>query len=322
MKQKLLVTGGAGFIGSHLVELLLREGYAVRVLDSLVYGHREWVDERAEFLGGDVRNLSDCERAAEGCSAVFHMAAMSRSAASLDQINVCTESNIIGTQNMLAAAKATGVTKFIYSGSSTYYGSQAAPHHEQMRGQFLNFYGLTKYVGEEYSLLYDRMYGLPTVVLRYFNVYGLRQPTEGIYALVLGIFLKLAAEGKPLTIHGTGDQRRDFVHVRDVAAANLAALRSPVRGEIFNVGSGENISVQELANLISSDQTYSPRRAADAEVTLADIGKTRQVLGWSPTVPFNDGLAELQAMHGLRKLADALENLQHLGHKAAALRES
>jgi UDP-glucose 4-epimerase len=139
---------------------------------------------------------------------------------------------------------------------------------------------------------------------------------------VLGIFLKLAAEGKPLTIHGTGDQRRDFVHVRDVAAANLAALRSPVRGEIFNVGSGENISVQELANLISSDQTYSPRRAADAEVTLADIGKTRQVLGWSPTVPFNDGLAELQAMHGLRKLADALENLQHLGHKAAALRES
>jgi nucleoside-diphosphate-sugar epimerase len=321
MKQKLLVTGGAGFIGSHLVELLLREGYAVRVLDSLVYGRREWVDEQAEFLHGDVRNHTDCERAAEGCSAVFHMAAMSRSAASLDQIHVCTESNIVGTQNMLAAAKAAGAGKFVYSGSSTYYGSQAAPHHEEMRGQFLNFYGLTKYVGEEYSLMYDRMYGLPTVVLRYFNVYGMRQPTEGIYALVLGIFLKLAAEGKTLTIHGTGEQRRDFIHVRDVAAANLAALRSPVRGEVFNVGSGENLSVQELANFISPDQAYGPRRTADAEVTLADMTKTRGVLGWSPAVSFAEGLAELHASQGLRNLADTLASLRHAAVESAALQE-
>lgn len=291
-----LVTGGAGFIGSHLVEALVARGARVRVLDNLSLGRREWVPREAEFIEGDIRNLETCMAAVSGCEGVFHMAAMSRSAASIDAIELCTSANVLGTQNVLAAARAAGVRKVVYSGSSTYYGNRAAPHHEDLPGDFLNFYGLSKYVGEEYCLMFDRLYGVPSVVLRYFNVYGPRQPEEGVYALVLGIFLRRAAAGLPLVIHGTGEQRRDFVHVRDVAAANIAAYESDVRGVRFNVGKGESISVKELADMISSEQEYAPRRAADAEVTLADLSRIQKALGWEPKVRFSEGLSELQAL--------------------------
>jgi UDP-glucose 4-epimerase len=224
------------------------------------------------------------------------MAAMSRSAASLDKIETCTSANVTGTQNVLIAAKAAGVRKVVYSGSSTYYGNQPVPHREDMAGDFLNFYGLSKYVGEEYCLMFDRLYELPCVVLRYFNVYGPRQPEEGVYALVLGIFLRRAAEGKPLVIHGDGAQRRDFVHVRDVVSANLAAAGSAVRAVRMNVGSGSTVSVKELADMISPRQEFGPRRRGDAEVTLADITRTREVLGWSPKVTLREGLAELSRL--------------------------
>jgi nucleoside-diphosphate-sugar epimerase len=221
---------------------------------------------------------------------------MSRSAASLTNIEECTTSNVVGTQNVLGAARDAGVKKVIYSGSSTYYGNQPAPHHERLAGDFLNFYGLTKYVGEEYCLMFDRLYGLPCVVLRYFNVYGPRQPQEGVYALVLGVFLRLAAEGKPLIIHGDGSQRRDFVHVRDIAAANIAAWESDVHGMRLNVGSGTNISVKELADMISDRQEMAPRRAADAEVTLADLSTTLAHLNWRPRISFAEGLRELRGL--------------------------
>jgi len=294
MSQSVLVTGGAGFIGSCLSEMLLQGGYGVRVLDNLSLGRREWVPAATEFIEGDIRDLEVCRRAVAGCSAVFHMAAMSRSAASLTNIEECTTSNVLGTQNILGAARDAGVRKVIYSGSSTYYGNQPAPHHEKLPGDFLNFYGLTKYVGEEYCLMFDRLYGLPCVVLLYFNVYGPRQPEEGVYALVLGVFLKRAAEGEPLIIHGDGGQRRDFVHVRDVAAANIAAWESDVHGVRLNVGSGTNISVKELADMISDLQEFAPRRAADAEVTLADLSTTLACLNWRPGISFEEGLRELR----------------------------
>ncbi len=294
MNDTVLVTGGAGFIGSHLCALLLARGYRVRVLDNLVYGHREWVPREAEFIAGDVTDPAVCRRAAAGVAGVFHLAAMSRAAPSLDAIEACTQSNIVGTQNVLIAARAAGVRKLVYSGSSTYYGNQPGPQVETMRPRFLNFYALSKYAGEEYCMLFDRALGLPAIVLRYFNVYGPRQPEQGPYALVLGVFLRRWRDGRPLEIHGDGAQRRDFIHVRDIAEANLAAFENPAHGVAFNVGAGVNISVKELADLISPDQTFAPRRAGDADVTLADLARITATLGWRPCVSFADGLAELK----------------------------
>ena len=291
--KSVLVTGGAGFIGSHLCEALLAAGYRVRVLDNLSYGKREWVPAACEFLEGDIRNPDDCRRAADGVDGIFHLAAMSRSGPSQDLIELCTASNITGTQNMLLAARDTGVKRFIYAGSATAYGNLPPPHREDGPLQLLNAYALTKRTGEEYCLLFDRQYGVPSLVLRFFSAYGPRQPETGAYALVLGIFLNRRAAGKPLEIHGTGEQRRDFIHVRDIAKSCIAAYQSDTHGEIFNVGSGTNVSVKELADMISRDQVQTPARSDDSMATLADISRIHARLGWSPQVAFEDGVREL-----------------------------
>ncbi len=218
---------------------------------------------------------------------------MSRSAASLDNIDICTSNNIIGTQNVLTAAREAGVRKVVYAGSSTYYGNQKPPHTENMQPDFLNFYGLSKYVGEEYCRLFDKTYDVPANVMRYFNVYGPRLSGEGAYALVMSIFLRQIREGKPLTIHGDGLQSRDFVHVRDVARANILAFESELHGRTYNVGSGVAVSVKELANKMSSNQIHEDRRAGDAEITLADISRIKEELGWSPEISFDEGMKEL-----------------------------
>jgi UDP-glucose 4-epimerase len=294
--KSVLVTGGAGFIGSHLCEGLLARGYKVRVLDSLIYGRRDWVPGSCELIEGDIRDPAASRRAAAGMDGVFHCAAMSRSGPSQNQIDVCTQSNITGTQNMLLAARDAGVRRFLYSGSSTCYGNRTPPHRESDPPDLLNIYGLTKRVGEQYCLLFDEGFDLPCVVLRYFSVYGPRQPETGPYALVLGIFLRRHAQGMPLEIHGDGAQRRDFVHVRDVVAANIAAYESRLRGEVFNVGSGTSVSVKQLADMISPDQIHTEARKSDSLATLADISKIRGALGWAPKVAFEDGLNELKAL--------------------------
>jgi len=295
--SKLLVTGGAGFIGSHLCEGLLARGHQVRVLDNLSYGRRDFVPAGVEFLEGDIRDLAACRRATKDVDGIFHCAAMSRSGPSQDQIDLCTQSNITGTQNMLLAAQETRVGRFVYSGSSTYYGNRPVPHRESDPPDLLNIYGLTKKTGEDYCLLFDRNSSLACVVLRYFNVYGPRQPETGSYALVLGIFLNRLAEGKVLEIHGDGRQRRDFVHVRDVVAANILSFeqaeKDGVRGEIFNVGSGQGLSVKDLADMISPDQVHTAARKGDAAATLADISKIKARLGWTPRISFAEGLKEL-----------------------------
>jgi nucleoside-diphosphate-sugar epimerase len=291
--KTVLVTGGAGFIGSHLCEALLARGYTVRVLDSLIYGKREWVPQACEFIEGDIRDAAACNRAAAGTEGVLHCAAMSRSGPSQDQIDVCTQSNITGTQNMLLAARDAGVKRFVYSGSSTYYGSRPPPHREDDPPDLLNIYGLTKLVGEQYCMMFDKDFGLPCVALRYFNVYGPRQPQTGAYALVLGIFLRRARERKMLEIHGDGSQRRDFVHVRDVVSANLKALESNLRREVFNVGSGTSLSVKELANMISPNQVHTEGRKGDSLATLADISKIKVALDWTPKISFAEGIKEL-----------------------------
>jgi len=293
MAKRVLVTGGAGFIGSHQVEALLQRGYEVVAFDSLTMGKRDWVSSEARFVEGDIRDLDALRRAMKGCSGVFHLAAMSRSAASLDNVDICTSNNIVGTQNVLTAAREEGASKVVYAGSSTYYGNQKPPHKEDMAPDFLNFYGLSKYVGEEYCRLFDKTYNLPCNVMRFFNVYGPRLSGEGAYALVMTIFLKQLRAGKPLTIHGEGLQSRDFIHVRDVAKANLLAFESPLHGRTYNVGSGTAVTVKELANRISDNQIHEDRRAGDAEITLADISRIKEELGWSPEVSFEDGMKEL-----------------------------
>jgi UDP-glucose 4-epimerase len=291
--ETVLVTGGAGFIGSHLTERLLREGFRVRVLDNLVQGRREWVPSEAEFVEGDIVDKAVCHSACRGVVGVFHAAAMSKVAPSLDILEFCTEQNVIGTQNILIAARDAGVRKVVYSGSCSYYGRQPVPHLESLLPQCLNPYSLSKYVGEQYCELFTKLYGLPTITLRYSNVYGPRQPSLGAYGLVLGIFLEQQKKGLPLTIHGTGDQRRDFVHVRDVADANLLAFLSPVQGTACNIGSGANYSIQQLADMISSNQIHEPPRRGDAHDTLADVAKARDLLGWECRIAFEPGLREL-----------------------------
>ena len=293
MKEIMVVTGGAGFIGSHLSEKLIELGYRVRVIDNLSQGNLEWVHEEAEFFEGDILDRNLLKKVFDGASGIFHIAAMSKVAPSIDKAEFCTEQNVIGTLNILIVAKDTNVKKVVYSSSSSYYGNSIIPHHEGMLPNPLNPYALSKYVGEQYCELWTKLYGLPTISLRYFNVYGLRQPKEGLYALVLGIFLKQKKEGRPLTIHGDGSQRRDFIHVRDVVEANISAYNSPASGMVLNVGSGTNISVNELAGLISEEKVYEARRQGDADETLADISKIQRILNWMPKVSFKEGLKDL-----------------------------
>lgn len=305
MKNLVLVTGGAGFIGSHLSLALLEKGYKVRVLDNLIYGQREWVPTNAEFIEGDICDVDTCRRAMANVTGVFHCAAMSRSAPSSDNIDECTRTNVLGTQNILMAARDAGVKKIIYSGSSTYYGNQPPPHHEyETPANLFNFYALSKRVGEQYCLMFDEIFNLPCVVLRYFNVYGPRQPQVGAYALVLGIFLQRWLQGEVLEIHGKGSQRRDFIHVKDVVIANIQAFESEVRREVFNIGSGTNISIKELADMISTNQRYLPRRPVDAEITLADIERAKNLLKWQPSISIRKGVDELLASLESHLLSD------------------
>src|ERR1700761_3007395 len=176
--SNVLVTGGAGFIGSHLCEALLARGFTVRVLDSLVYGHRDWVPAKCEFLQGDIRDIDACHAAAKNMDGVIHCAAMSRSGPSQAHWDLCTQSNIAGTQNMLIAARDAGLKRFIYSASATHYGNLPPPHREEMTPEFLNIYALSKHTGEAYTMLFDKAFDLPTLSLRYFSVYGPRQPSE------------------------------------------------------------------------------------------------------------------------------------------------
>lgn len=290
--KAVLVTGGAGFIGSHLTEALLSRGYLVRVLDNLSQGHADWLPDHPnlEIRHGDICNLQTCIGACKGIDGVLHLAAMSKVAPSLENesmLDFCTMQNVLGTLNLLKASRRSQVRKFVYAASSTVYGRTIAPHREGSPPDCLNPYALTKYAGEQYCELYDKLYGLPTLSLRYFQVYGPRQPSSGNYAVVSGIFLEQRKSGAPLTIHGDGSQRRDFVYVGDVAEANIRALESPVHGTVINVGTGTSHSIKEVADLISPNQILGlPRRPGDMDETLADTGRCRTLLEWCPSTPF------------------------------------
>lgn len=294
-----MVTGGAGFIGSHLTDELIARGHDVRVIDNLFTGKREFVHPRAEFHELDVRDVDSITPLFEGMDGVFHLAAQARIQPSILNPVESNSNNVGGTLNVLVAARDAKVKKVVYSASSSAYGSTTElPLREDMPARTLNPYALQKHIGELYMKLFSDLYELPTVSLRYFNVYGPRQPVDGAYATVVGIFLKQKNEGKPLTIVGDGGQTRDFTYVSDIVAANISAFESGRvgKGEVINIGSGTRHTIRNVAALVSGDTAFIPPRPGEARDTLADITKAWEFLGWQPTVFFEEGIEKLKRL--------------------------
>lgn len=293
---KILVTGGAGFIGSNAVDALLEKGHEVHVIDNLSGGKQENINPKAVFHKADICNLEEIKPLFVGVDYVFHFAAMPRVQYSIEHPLETNEINIGGTQNVLIAAHEAGVKKVVYSASSSAYGEQdTMPLVETMLPKPVSPYGLQKYVGEHMCRIWSRVYGLPTVCLRYFNVYGPRQSEEGAYALVIARFLKQKREGQKMTITGDGLQTRDFTHVRDVVRANILAMESDKvgNGEVINIGAGNNKSVLEIAKLIGGEYEFIPARI-EPRNTLADNTLARELLGWIPQENFEQGVEELR----------------------------
>lgn len=284
--MRLLVTGGAGFIGSNLTDELVRLGHKVTVIDNLSLGKKEYINSRAKFHKLDIRNYKKIKPLFKGIDCVFHLAAQPRIQPSIINPAESFDNNVLGTFNVLLAVKENGVKKIVYSASSSAYGDQRKlPLKEKMIAHPKNPYALFKYMGEEMCVLFHSLYGLPVVCLRYFNVYGERQSTEGAYATVIGIFLKQKESGKPLTIVGNGRQMRDFTYVGDVVRANILAMKSSgAVGQLINIGSGGNYSVNEVADMIYDKHKLIPPRPGETRVTLADISKAKKLLGWEPRI--------------------------------------
>jgi UDP-glucose 4-epimerase len=296
-----LVTGGAGFIGSTLVNALIDRGLRVRIVDNIASGNRSHLDPRAELLEADIRNLAAISPAFNGVDCVFHVAAMPRIPLSIEKPVETHMVNVIGTLNVLLAARDAGVRRVVYSGSSSAYGDQPRlPLREDMTPNPLNPYALQKLTGEYYTRLFHRLFSMQTLTLRYFNVFGPRMADEGAYLTVISVFLRQRSEGKPLTVNGDGKQTRDFTHVRDVVRANLLAMDcATADGRAINIGNGHNISINRVAELVGGPTVNIPPRAGDARDTLADNSEARRTLGWQPEVKFEDGLAELIRLRGL-----------------------
>jgi UDP-glucose 4-epimerase len=293
---KYLVTGGAGFIGSHLVEQLLENGHQVVVVDdeSADCNEEFFWNDRAENHKVDITDYESLAPLFEGVEGVFHFAAEARIQPAIENPSRAASVNVLGTCNVLQAARTHGVERVIYSGTSSAYGlKNTPPLREDMPNDCLNPYSVTKVAGEELCKMYTRLFGLNTVILRYFNVYGERQPLKGQYAPVVGIFQRQVANGEAMTVVGDGEQRRDFTYVKDVANANFLAMtseNSEIFGETFNVGTGTNISVLELSELIGNEVVHIPERLGEARATLADISKIRSMLGWEPTISIQEWL--------------------------------
>ena len=289
-----VVTGGAGFIGSHLVDALLTLGHKIVVLDNFSTGRAE----NLKHVSGRV-DLCECDLSVSGAWTekikpgdwIFHLAALADIVPSIQQPDPYFRTNVVGTFNLLQVAANAGVARFVYAASSSCYGiPDAYPTSEkaEMRPQYP--YALTKRMGEELVLHWAQVYKLPAVSTRFFNVYGPRSRTSGTYGAVLGVFLAQKLNSRPFTVVGDGTQTRDFTYVTDVADALVAVANSNLVSEIYNVGSGKTVSVNRLIELLGGEKTYIPRRPGEPDCTFADIAKIEQDIGWKPKISLEDGM--------------------------------
>lgn len=301
MPNHYLVTGGAGFIGSHIAEKCLLNGHNVRVLDNLSTGREEnlaALKGDVEFVEGDIRNMEDLHNAMSGIDMVFHQAALPSVPRSIEEPRACHESNITGTLNVLLAARRAGVKRVIYAGSSSAYGdTPVLPKKEDMTPSPLSPYALAKLTGEYYCQVFSSVYQLETITLRYFNVFGPRQNPESQYAAVIPKFIQAVQENKSPVVYGDGEQTRDFTYVGNVASANiLAAQAEKTSGEVVNVATHTQISLNQLLTTLEelSGQTaqprYEPPRPGDVRHSFADITRAQQLLGYEPAIGFEEGL--------------------------------
>ncbi|MFQ5692236.1 MAG: NAD-dependent epimerase/dehydratase family protein [Nitrospinota bacterium] len=293
--MKCLVTGGAGFIGSHLVDKLEEMGAEVSVLDDFSTSDGGHLPSSARLVRGSVTSPEILREAAGGMDYVFHTAALPRIQPSFDDPVGHEMVNVVGAIRCLEALKGTPVKKFVISSSSACYGTpEKCPTGEDAPIRCLSPYALQKYAAEQYSLILGERFGVPVVALRYFNVYGPRSYNPknpfNAYSSVIGIFHNRKKEGLPLLVTGDGEQSRDFVHVYDVAQANIAAALSEKTGRVYNVGTGTSYTVNEIAALIGGPVEHVPEREGEARMTLADIGRIRAELGWEPKISLEEGL--------------------------------
>jgi nucleoside-diphosphate-sugar epimerase len=296
-----LVTGGAGFIGSHLVERLVKDGGRVRVMDNFVTGKRENIAPftgKIDLVEGDMADPEVCKRACAGVRVVLHEAALPSVPKSVADPVASHRSNIQGTFNLLIAAKDAKVQRFVYAGSSSAYGeSETLPKVESMASSPLSPYAVQKLTGEYYCTVFARCYGLQTLTIRYFNVFGPRQDPKSQYAAAIPAFITAILENRPPTVYGDGEQTRDFTYIDNVVDANLLAVKArETRGEVINVACGESISINAIINEINAalgknvHPTYVAPRPGDIKHSWADISLASKVIGFKPTVSFRDGL--------------------------------
>ena len=298
--MKSVVTGGCGFIGSHVVDRLVERGDEVVVVDDLATGDVACLNAGARLVGGSVLDTDLMREAVEGADRIFHLAALPRVERSIEDPVGTHRVNVDGTLNVLETSRRAGVGRFVYASSSSVYGWQDTHlMTEGMTPNPLSPYALQKLIGEQYVSLLAPLYGMTAVSLRYFNVYGPRQPLEGEYALVIGKFLSARRSGRPLTVYGDGEQTRAYSHVDDVVTANLLAAEADVprgRNTVLNIGSGVETSVNRIAGMIGGEVVHvvpNPRGDMEERRKAADWSRAASVLGWEPTITLGQGLAAL-----------------------------
>ncbi len=299
-KPVAVVTGGAGFIGSHMVDLLVERGYAVRVIDNLIGGRREnlghhsgnpdvVVEER------DIRSYAPDDALFRGARYVFHFAGIGDIVPSIEKPLEYMSANVQGTVHMIECARRADAAKFVYAASSSCYGLAKVPTGEDHPVSPQYPYALSKYFGEQAAFHWHQVYGLPVNSIRIFNAYGTRSRTSGAYGAVFGVFLRQKLAGKAYTVVGDGSQKRDFLYVTDVARGFLAAAETPIVGRAWNVGAGNPQSVNRLVELLGGDKVGIPRRPGEPDCTWADVSRIKADLGWQPLVSFEEGVAKVVA---------------------------